>query len=297
MLRRTIFLVFASYIAAVASAEGGKRVEPKATTTKAVDWFNDYHAAMDAAEAAGKMTFLWFYDSHSTAENDRLSDEILERPEIQKLFAEKCACAKLPTDVKVISSGKEIVLLDHAAFRELNRASGLVLIDMTDAESPLFRQVVSIYPLTNQAITADHLAILLELPPGTLTQRTLTFAVRTHPEHPQSATSQFSSFLASETERHASHQAQIMLQGHHNWDSRFQAINAKLSGGLLAREVCAESWPGQNLVEAAIECVHSWRQSPGHWDAVSHRHDLFAYDMKRGQNGVWYATGIFAARQ
>jgi hypothetical protein len=138
--------------------------------------------------------------------------------------------------------------------------------------------------------------VLLHLPRGTLTQRTLIFAVRTHAESPASTQGDFSPILARETESHARHQASITLQGHHNWNTRFHAINAQLSGGLLAREVCAESWPGQNLFDAAAECVHSWRQSPGHWSAVSSRHPLFAYDMHRGANGVWYAAGIFANR-
>jgi len=120
--------------------------------------------------------------------------------------------------------------------------------------------------------------------------------VRTHPERPASADGQFSSLLAHETQSHARHQASINLQGHHNWESRFHAINARLPSGLTAREVCAESWPGQGLVEAAEECVYSWRRSSGHWEAVRSRHDLFAYDMKRGSNGIWYAAGIFAGR-
>ena len=66
---------------------------------------------------------------------------------------------------------------------------------------------------------------------------------------------------------------------------------------MLSREVCAESWPGQRLVEAAEECVHSWRQSSGHWEAVSGQHVCFGYDMKLGASGVWYATGIFGDRR
>jgi hypothetical protein len=62
---------------------------------------------------------------------------------------------------------------------------------------------------------------------------------------------------------------------------------------MTASEVCAESWPGENLVEAAVECVRCWRLSQGHWSAVRAAHRLFGYDMKRGSNGIWYATGIF----
>jgi len=60
--------------------------------------------------------------------------------------------------------------------------------------------------------------------------------------------------------------------------------------------VCAESWPGQGLLRAALECVRCWRLSPGHWRAVSSRSDAYGYDIKRGSNGVWYATGIFVNR-
>jgi hypothetical protein len=100
-----------------------------------------------------------------------------------------------------------------------------------------------------------------------------------------------------EAASHARHQASLDLQGHHQWDQRFHSISAQLPAGLIAQEICAESWPGQPLVAAAQECVHSWRQSQGHWNAVRTRHPLFGYDMQRGASGVWYATGIFGRRK
>ena len=59
-------------------------------------------------------------------------------------------------------------------------------------------------------------------------------------------------------------------------------------------EVVAESWPNQNLIDSCVDCVHSWRQSPGHWSAVQARQASYGYDIRRGGNGIWYATGIFA---
>jgi hypothetical protein len=61
-----------------------------------------------------------------------------------------------------------------------------------------------------------------------------------------------------------------------------------------ASEVVAESWPDQNLIDSCIDCVDSWRHSPGHWRAVRGRHRLFGFDIRRGRNGIWYGTGIFA---
>jgi hypothetical protein len=59
-------------------------------------------------------------------------------------------------------------------------------------------------------------------------------------------------------------------------------------------EVCAESWPGQGMIDSCIDCVDSWRHSSGHWQGVSRRHRAFGYDIRRGRNGIWYGTGIFA---
>jgi hypothetical protein len=257
-------------------------------------WFDDYLAANEQAAAEGKLTLVWFYDRRSAAANASFESKVLEQPAIVALVQRHCVAVKVPTDSAILSDGKEKKLLDLDAFGEMQHQPGIALVDLSDPQSPLYCHVVSVHPFQREWITAEKLAVLLELPRGTLTQRTLIFAVRTHPEHPASAASHLSQLLAKETEKHADHQAQITLQGHHNWESRFHAINAQLPGGLVAQEVCAESWPGQTLVEAAEECVHSWRQSPGHWEAVGSRHSLFGYDMKRGNNGVWYAAGIFA---
>jgi hypothetical protein len=258
-------------------------------------WFADYHVAMDEAEAASKMTLVWFYDPQALTKNEPFEREALEQ-HVVDLLSERCVCVKLSTDALIASGEKDELLMSHGAFAELEGLPGLALIDMTDSESPHFRKVVSIFPLHLRMITADDLVTMLELPRGSLTQRTLIFAVRMHSERPASTAGHLSSVLLREAESHAQHQANIALQGHHNWETRFHAINAQLPFSLAAREVCAESWPGQNLFDAAEECVASWRQSPGHWEAVSGRHGMYGYDMKRGPNGVWYATGIFAGR-
>ena len=113
------------------------------------------------------------------------------------------------------------------------------------------------------------------------------------PRLPASTQGQFNGVLADEANRHSSHQAAILVQGHHNWESRFHRINTRLPSGVLAQEVVAESWPAENLVDACVDCVDSWRHSPGHWEAVRTRHPLFGFDIQRGRNGIWYATGIF----
>ena len=259
-------------------------------------WSTDYHEALNDAEADGKLALIWFSDPSAIGENERFEADVLKDERISGAIACRFVSVKLDATAIVESAGQSIALLQHPAFSEMRGLPGLAVIDMTDASGPLFRQVVSVYPFKRGPISVEQLQVLLDLPRGSLTQRSLIFAVRTHPERPASAIGELSPILTRETENHAWHQASIRLQGHHQWDTRFQAINAQLPGGLAAREVCAESWPGQSLVDAAEECVDSWRHSPGHWEAVSSRHALFAYDMKRGANGIWYAAGIFAGK-
>jgi hypothetical protein len=261
---------------------------------RTIEWRSDYARALDAAQQERKFALLWFFEPEQADAMAALEQGPLAAPGIAEVLEERYVAVRLPVGAR--RDGSDETLLAHPAFGELGGQAGLAIVDLTDEASPHFRRVVSVYPFRRGPITAERLAVLLTLPKGSLTQRTLIYAVRTHPETPQSAQGHFSYVLAEETAKHSGHQASIRLQGHHQWESRFHAINAQLPGGLVAREVCAESWPGQDLLDAAEECVASWRQSAGHWAAVSQRHTLFGYDMQRGANGVWYATGIFASR-
>ncbi|HEV3003504.1 MAG TPA: hypothetical protein VGX78_03545, partial [Pirellulales bacterium] len=101
---------------------------------------------------------------------------------------------------------------------------------------------------------------------------------------------------ATEARSHSTYQARICVQGHHHWARRFPRLSRHLPRGLRAQEVVAESWPHEELVDAAVDCVDSWRQSSGHWSAVRAHQPRFGYDMQRGGNGIWYATGLFGNR-
>lgn len=279
------------------------------TARPALVWLDAYEPARDAAKAARRLLLLEFHDAERDAAFAKLRQALQADDELAPQLASWTLCS-LATDATVTTDGETTRLLDHPAFAEMHGKPGLIMIDYRDEKAAHFGQVVTVFPIGREgakyrpaAIAAEgeepwivprnELRVLVDLPPGTLTQRTLIFAVRCHSERPESASGEFHEVLASETESHSSYQAEIRVQGHHSWDRRFHRINARLPNGLLAVEVCAESWPGQPLLEAARECVHSWRQSSGHWNAVHSKHRVFGYDMKRGSNGIWYATGIF----
>jgi len=262
-----------------------------------VSWYTNYSKAMAVAEKQGKMMFVFFAQPGKNKLRDHMESVVLADPEVRRKL-QKYVCTKLLTDTKIRVKGNQVTVLDHAAFQKMQGKQGVAILDFANPKNPeTYGRVVSAFPLTAEhKYSARQMRVILDLPPGTITQRTLIFAIRIHPDHPASTDGRLHPFLVAEAKRHSQHQARIRLQGHHHWNSRFHRINARLSSGLTACEVCAESWPGQNLVAAAIECVRCWRLSSGHWSAVRARQHSYGYDMKSGSNGVWYATGIFGRK-
>lgn len=286
MVKRILSVCMATACLALAGGLGA--TEPQ--------WFEDYSDAMTLAKQNQQMMLVYFYKDGFDAGQGMLCNKLLNDEQLQEL-TQKHVLVRVPVSYSPYVKGKKTQLIRDPSFSELNGRPGIAVIDFANTKSHYYGHVVSIYPLSLPgALTTRNLQALLSLPTGSLTQRTLILAVRIHPEGPQSTEGTMLTTLARESESHSLLQARITNQGHHNWDSRFHRINGKVPGGGLATEVCAESWPGKGLIAAAIDVVHSWRQSSGHWGAVRRRHQYYGYDMKRGRNGIWYATGIFSGR-
>jgi hypothetical protein len=266
-----------------------------------IEWLTDYGKAVATAKSQGKMLLVYFCTPGGNDPCNRFQAETLSDPEVRRRMA-RYVCVQVDLDAKITTQmggeQREITLIQHEVFDEMLGKPGIAIIDYANREAPYYKRVVSTFPITGKLwYTPEKVQVILDLPPGTLTQRTLIYAVRTHPERPRSTEGRLCSHLTDEAAEHSQFQARIRRQGHHFWETRFHRITRRLPGGLVASEVCAESWPGERLVEAAIECVRSWRFSSGHWNAVRARHDVYGYDMKRGSNGIWYATGLFGQRR
>jgi len=287
-------LTSAAWAGTDAAAEMGD--QPAATDQAEGRWLRDYAKAWDQAAAQRKMLLIFFYSDEPTSDERTVYGQLVHNAQLQEQL-EQYVLLKVTTDAEIIVGGKPTRLLSHAAFSQMHRRPGLAIVDLAHEDEPYYRHVVSAFPLMQgkyYRFRPDHLRAALSLPPGTITQRTMVWAVRVHPENPQSTGGQKDEVLASEADSHSRYQARIGVQGHHNWGFRFHRILQRLRGRSGSTEVVAESWPNQNLQDACIDCVASWRQSPGHWGAVRRFHPVYGYDIKRGSNGVWYGTGIFA---
>lgn len=294
-------LALLSYFVAIPtlSVVAADEANEVAETVADLAWMTDYGDAMAKAEKQHKMLLIQFYGSDDeNPVRKQFESQRLDEDEIGKKLADY-VLVRVPVETTIEVDDEPINILKHESFHSLHGEEGLAVIDYVHTDAEYFDRVVNVLPLVAGKFyryKPQHLSVLLDLPPGTLTQRTMVFAVRIHPEGPESTKGEWCSVLTSEAESHSDHQAQILVQGHHNWGSRFQRILGRLPQGLRAQEVVAESWPNEGLVDAAVDCVASWRQSPGHWSAVRSSQPRFGYDMRRGANGIWYATGLFGNR-
>ena len=275
-------------------AEEADQSEPKKAA--AVEWLTDYSDAVRAAKEQRKMLLILFSNPQAPERATQYKEDVLQHAELRPVLSDY-VLLELSTDATVETATGDCTLLETGPLSEMLGLDGMALADYRDPEAEYYETVVSVFPfLQGQIYDLAKTRIILNLPPGYLTQRTLIYAVRIHPEGPKSTQGRFLSNLGHEARWHSRLMARLRRSGHHQWETRFHRINGQIPRGLTATEVAAESWPGQRLLAAAIECVRCWRLSSGHWRAVRAAHPCYGYDMKKGSNGVWYATGIFGAR-
>lgn len=224
---------------------------------------SDYAEAYRVASSESKMLLVGIGSTVDLAKLDeaRLGDFVL------------CAVGK---DATIETDGKQVKLSEHPSFSDMDGA-GVAVIDFKHDE---FRgEVVSVLP--DRHASASRVNAVLELPAGSLTQRTLIWALRVHPEQPMSVWGTPAPELMAHAKNHSRVQASSNNQ-HHN-----------LPVGIASSEIVAESWPwNNNVVDAAIDVVDSWRQSPGHWGAARRSWTNYGYDMKHN-GSKWFATGVF----
>lgn len=267
---------------------------PSSETDDDLFWYDSYAKAYDKAKSSRKMLLVNFVPTGASRAQQELEATITARPQWQRKLKQFILC-KVPAGAQITTGGKPVQLLRHAAFGEMHGHPGIAVVDLASEGKPHYGHVVSAFPFMTSKYyhwQTQHFAAVLDLPPGTITQRTMIWAVRTHPERPASTSGLHDPALADAASSHSRHQASLGVQGHHNWNGRFHRLRRLLGGGLPV-EVVAESWPGQTMIDSCVDCVDSWRQSSGHWSAVRSNQSRFGFDIRRGRNGIWYGTGIF----
>jgi hypothetical protein len=254
----------------------------------------DYSAAFKRAVREHKDLVIHF------RADDRL-DDVLRHPDVRERLA-GYVLLQVPADYQLRGEP----LLNHPCLEDMWGRPGLAVISLHDKGLPSHEEVISAHPFLRSHYGwvpdygLEEVKTILDLPAGaTLTQRSMMYAIRVHPERPQSVYAEAHPAFLAHAERHSARQAALLNQHHADIIAASDWLRGEVGGPLGGEsEVVAESWGrvvgGENVLEAAFSCVDAWRHSSGHWGAVSRPHRYFGYDLSRGANGTWYATGIFA---
>ena len=257
-------------------------------------WHDDYVEATDQAIKEKKDLVIYFYGKENL-------DSAFENVAIKKRL-EKFVCLRVPVDYQF----NDKKLLSYPVLSDMMGKPGLVVVSYHNPKLSSFAAPISVHPLTRSryqwvpAYGVNQMKITLDLPgTATLTQRSMIYAIRVHPEVPQSVFSTCHPAFLQHAKSHAKRQAQMQNQHHADLISTSNWLRGKVDMGFGgASEVVAESWGhfvgGENVMEGCYACVDAWRHSSGHWGAVSRRHIYFGYDIAQGRDGTWYACGIFA---
>jgi hypothetical protein len=279
---------------ATAAEEPAAEPAPEKVSVAGIDWYTDYYTAYRAAADGGHFLLINIVPTRGGSAQQSAEQYIARSPRLQQQLSHVVRL-RVPDTAVISVDGQQRRLLSFGSFGELHGGSGFVLIDLANKDQQYYGHTVSVLPYSGGKyyhFQPSYLSTILSIPAGTLTQRTMIWAVRIHPESPQSTNGTHHPVLADGALQQASYQASVGVQGHQNFDTRFHSLSAAAGGSVS--EVCAESWPGQNMIDSCLDCVASWRHSSGHWQGVSGRHRAFGYDIRQGRNGIWYGTGIFA---
>lgn len=264
---RTSIIVVAIVVSSLSS--GAVAGEP-------LTWHDDYFTAYREAEREQKQLLIFFRDNQQTLVADSyqrtvLTDEILAKP------LANVVRVVVPLDVTIPQTGEQ--LLDHPAFVHQKKRQGIAVLDLVDSKSKLYGTVVSAHPFNSgRHLTAQSTKIVIELPRGTITQRSLIYAAQVHPSRPAGARGLATVRLLSFSKDHSNTMARSGSMYHSNY---------------AGMEIVANIGPGATIVETAKSLISMWAGSPPHWGILSGKHRHFGLDMKRSSSGHWYATGVF----
>lgn len=297
--------------------------EESSPRVETILWETDYENARKTAESSVRQLLIYFYADQDTPNTDEKIEETIVRQgkttvrqpnSVSQSITSACqefdavvlddsfvrssldryVLLKLPMDAKTIGDdGTETLILSQPDFKHMAGYPGLVVMDFEHQDTPYYGQVTGILPFwRTECPTAEQAAIFLELPPGTLTQRTLTYAVRIHPDKPLSSEGEPIAPVVQVATDHAKYQADRGVIGHHNFGERSRKVIDLLGSGSPS-EICAQSWSDKSMFEGALNCMRAWRNSSGHWSIARKNHRYYGYDMTEGKNGTWYAVGFF----
>lgn len=283
-----------------AIVESDPLTSSKATSSKGLTWHQDYPTGY--IEAAGRQNYLLMLFS-DVADGSPLaaSSNSLFAPSLQPILEQFSRVslsvnAPMPSVMQARSgtsnNGVQSLLLGHRSFRHLGVRAGIVLVDLTDPESAHHAQVVSAIPLpVSGQFTHDDLMLTLNLPKGSISQRTLLSAIRGNVPAAKLSLRNFSGTLVSLARRNSRYMAEYGQSGPFEQGRRRDTVVQEFGFQADLQELFFVTAAEETIQEAARQAVESWQATPAALEVLTTPAVAMGMDMVRSpQNGRWYVT-------
>lgn len=264
-----------------------------------LQWHQDYLAGYQQAMQDKRMLVMLFHDAslpdHSVTRVSGFGAESLQP------LLEKYVRISLPVNAVTPSADPNGVpsrLIEHRSFRHLKSQAGLAIVDLTDEQSANYGRVVSALPMPEDGrYSPEILETLLQLPTGSIGQRSLMLAVRTGVDGDNFTSGEANTHLHQMANRNARMMAQSDRVVGFDTDVRATAIRELFGDGVRIHELHFATEGPASVQEAAIQAVSKWLQDSE--DRRALRQSSFAYGIELFQapnSQRWFATCIILSR-
>ena len=257
-----------------------------------LSWHRDYLAAYDqAADSKTRLMMLFLGEGDIADDAARAGLESFEA----EVALSDVTRLHLPVDFQV--DGTNTPLLQHRSFRHLGGQPGIVLIELSDPNSPLFGQAVSALPLTSDGrFPVEQVKRLIGLPGGSIGQRSLLFALRGAMASESGAIdsplfnlspNETLNDLANRNSRYMAHFGRVEL---FESGRRLATLRETFGKEAVSRELTFGTLDATSIQEAATQAVRHWTSTSTSLNdpATTYGLDLF----QSPETGRWYATLI-----
>ncbi len=265
----------------------------------ALVWHQDYLAGYQQAMQAKRPLLMQFRDiSEPDVSESRIAG--FGDPELQPLL-ENFVRVSMPVGATVPGQTPGQApsrLLDHRSFRHLNGKAGVVIIDLTEPNAPNFARVVSALPLPPDGrFSPEILGKLLQLPAGSIGQRSLLLAIRTATSAPDFTVGEQQPLLDQLANRNARLMAQAEIVGSYDQGARVAAITDAFGTGAKIGELLYATDGSTTVQEAAISAVRKWLSTPADKALMSQPATAFGIELFQSQTSQrWFATCVLVTK-
>ena len=256
-------------------------------------WHEDYLAAYQEATDQRKPLLMVFTDpaepdssaSMTSSFADTQTGALLDGFVRVTMPINTAAPSQTPGDFPTL-------LLEHRSFRHLGVRAGIAIVDLSDPDSGNYARVVSALAAPEGGrYSRDALRSLLELPTGTISQRTLLLTLRSSLPDSVFSRGTFSAELNSLANRNSRFMAHYEQVGAYEASERTTAVVQRFGADAKLRELFFASEPGATLQDASEQAVQSWLKSEQDFTGLSNNGTGFGIELFQSpSSGRWFAT-------